>query len=45
MVRKSFQFDDGLFEKHDVKRGLRNSDGPGRIDKCRRSSRLQKGGR
>jgi citrate synthase len=29
MVRKSFQFDDGLFEKHDVKRGLRNSDGSG----------------
>ena len=29
LVRKSFQFDDGLFEKHDVKRGLRNSDGSG----------------
>jgi citrate synthase len=29
IVRKSFQFDDGLFEKHDVKRGLRNSDGSG----------------
>jgi citrate synthase len=29
LVKKSFQFDDGLFEKHDVKRGLRNSDGSG----------------
>jgi len=29
LVRKSFQFDDGLFEKYDVKRGLRNSDGSG----------------
>ena len=28
-VRKSCQIDNGLFEKFDVKRGLRNSDGTG----------------